>query len=114
MISQHGGNIACGRGLRKGSRSKGLPPSAIIHQPSAIVSHRESEVIGPQDAAVTEFAGLAAGGESDEAGAGGDIDRESDTFLTTDHVAVGGSDIPDAPGYALENLLDVRWLMVDG
>ena len=75
--------------------------SAIRHQTSVIVSHREPEVICPQDAAVTEFARLAAGGELDEPGTGGNIHGESDTFLTTDHVAVACCYVPYSERYAL-------------
>jgi hypothetical protein len=62
---------------------------------------RQAEVIGPQDAAITKFARLAACGELHEPGAGGDIDGESDTFLATDHVTVACCYVPYAPGYAL-------------
>lgn len=78
------------------------------------VSHGQSEVVGAEDAAVTKFAGLTAGGELHEPGTGGDIYGESHTLLTTDHVTVACCYIPHAPGYAFENLLDVRGLMADG
>lgn len=68
---------------------------------SAIVSHREPEVVSTEDATVTKFARLAAGGELHEAGTGGDIYGERHTLLTTDHVTVACCYIPHAPGYAL-------------
>lgn len=68
-------------------------------------SHRQPEVIGPEDAAITKFARLAAGGELDEPGAGGHIDGEGDAFLTTDHVTIACGDIPDFERYALLYLL---------
>ena len=69
--------------------------------PSAIVSHRQAEVISAEDTTVTKFACLTAGGELHQAGTGGDIYGESDSVLTTDHVTIRGGDIPHAPGYAL-------------
>ncbi len=67
-------------------------------------SYRQPEVVGPKDAAVTKFARLSAGGELDEPGACGDIDGESDTGFTTDHVAVACCYVPYFPRYALLNL----------
>ena len=66
--------------------------------------HRQAEVISAQDAAITEFARLAAGCELHEPGTGGDIDGEGDAFLTTDHVTIACCYIPHAPGYALHHL----------
>ena len=69
------------------------------------------EVIGAEDAAVAKAAGLAAGREHDEAGREGartvEVDGEGDTLLASDDIAVGGGDVPDAPGDALDTLLEV-------
>lgn len=63
------------------------------------------KVVGAEDAAVAQAADLTGGGELDQTGREGtrtvDIDGYGDTLLTTDDVAVGGGDIPDAPGDAL-------------
>ena len=67
--------------------------------------HREPEIICLEDAAITKFARLTAGGELHEAGACGDIDGDGDAFLALDHVAVACCYVPDAPGYAFLYLL---------
>ena len=67
----------------------------------------EIEVVSPDDAAVTESAGLTARHELHQPGGvstwamGWDIDRESDDLLTTDNVAIAGGDIPHTPWDAL-------------
>ena len=67
-----------------------------------VLSYRQDEVVGLEDAAVSQAARLAAGGELHEAGRVGtwtvDIDGEGDALLTTDAVAVGGGNVPHAPG----------------
>lgn len=70
-------------------------------QPSAIASHRQAEVISAQDATVTEFACLTAGGELHEPGACGDIYGESDTLLATDHVTIACGYVPYSERYSL-------------
>ena len=72
--------------------------------------HHELEVVGLEDAAVAESARLSAGGELDESGGEGawsvDIDAECDALFSLDDITIRGSDVPDAPGYALLHLLD--------
>jgi hypothetical protein len=69
-------------------------------------------VIGTEDAAVTEAAGKSALDELHEAGGVGtgaiDIDSERDALFATDHVAIGGGNVPDTPRHSFENLLDMK------
>ena len=64
-------------------------------------------VVSPEDAAVTEAAGLATGGELYQSGGVGTgtvwrhIDTEGDDLLATDDVAVFGGNVPHPPGDAL-------------
>lgn len=74
-------------------------------------SDHEFEVICLEDAAVAQSARLSAGGELYQSGrecsGSVDIDAERDTLLSKDDIAVGGSDVPDAPRYSLLHLLHV-------
>jgi hypothetical protein len=67
--------------------------------------HREAEIISAEDAAVTEFARLSAGGKLYEAGTSGHIYGESDAFLTTDYVTVACGYVPYFKRYAFLYLL---------
>ena len=68
-------------------------------------SHREPEVVCPENATVTKFARLAAGGKLHEAGTCGHIYGEGDTLLTTDYVAIACCYIPYFERYAFLYLL---------
>ena len=67
----------------------------------------EFKVVGSDDAAVTEPAGLTARHELHQSGGIGtgtvwwNIYGESDDLLTTDNVAIAGGDIPHPPRDAL-------------
>ena len=67
----------------------------------------EIEVVGPDDAAVTEPTGLTARHELHQSGGvgswamGWNIYGESDYLLTTDNIAIAGTDIPHPPWDAL-------------
>ena len=91
--------------VRVGSAIIHLTSYIFRHHTSAIASHREPEVISPEDAAVTKFARLAAGGELNEAGAGGHIYGESDTLLATNHVTIRCCYVPYFERYAFLYLL---------
>lgn len=69
-------------------------------------------VIGTEDATVAELAGLAATDELHKAGGIGsraiEIDSERDALFATDHVAIGGGNVPDTPRHSFENLLDMK------
>jgi len=64
-------------------------------------------VVSPEDAAVTEAAGLATGRELYQSGGvgagavGRHIDTEGDDLLSTDDIAVFGGDVPHPPRDAL-------------
>ena len=74
---------------------------------SAPPSHDQLEVIGPEDAAVTDFSDLTAIHELDESGreSTGTVGRcahaERDDLLSTDAVAIVGGYVPHLPRYAL-------------
>ena len=66
--------------------------------------YSQGEVVGLEDAAVAQAAGLTGGCELHEAGTLVGIDGDGDTLLSPDAVAVAGGHIPDAPRDALEDL----------
>ena len=78
------------------------PTKERVYRPS-----NEVEVVCPDDAAVTEPAGLTARHELHQSGGvctwavGWNIYGEGDYLLTTDYVAIAGTDIPHAPWDAL-------------
>ena len=65
----------------------------------------QNEVIGAEDAAVAQAAGLSGGRELNEAGwectGAVGVDGDGDALLAQDDVAVGCGNVPDAPGDAL-------------
>lgn len=78
------------------------PTKERVYRPS-----NEVEVVCPDDAAVTEPAGLTARHELHQSGGvctwavGWNIYGEGDYLLTTDYVAIAGTDIPHTPWDAL-------------
>ena len=76
----------------------------------ALNSNSQDEIVGLEDAAVTQAAGLTGGGELHETrgvgtGAVVGIDGEGDNLFATDHVAIRGGHVPHAPGDALNHFL---------
>ncbi len=72
-------------------------------------SNSQDEIIGLEDAAVAQSAGLTGGCELHEArgvctGAVVGIDGYGDNLFATDHVAIAGGHVPHAPGDALQCL----------
>jgi hypothetical protein len=73
--------------------------------------YAQDEVVGTEDAAVSQTADLTRGGELYQArgvDAGTiDIDTDCDTLLARNDITIRGTDVPDAPGNAFEDFLGV-------
>lgn len=89
---------ACGRAERRCHR--GWSPS-LLGRAGVGLLYSQGEVVGLEDAAVAQAAGLTGSCELHEAGTLVGIDGDGDAFFAPDAVAVAGGHIPYAPGDAL-------------
>lgn len=81
----------------------GLTPS-LLGRVGVGLLYSQGEVVGLENAAVAQAAGLTGSCELHEAGTLVRVDGDGDALFAPDAVSVGSGHIPYAPGNALEDL----------